>query len=56
MKTRGIIQKLSIGILGVLCFAGVVRAQSAAPSNPPPPEEWEFSNTLSVAETIFVPG
>ena len=45
MKTRGVIQKLSIGILGALCLAGVVRAQSAAPANPPPPEEWEFSVT-----------
>ena len=45
MNTRGIFQKLTIGILGVVCFAGVVRAQSVAPSNPPPPEDWEFSVT-----------
>jgi hypothetical protein len=29
-RIRGIVQKLSIVIIGVVCFAGAVRAQSAA--------------------------
>ena len=60
-RIRGILQKLSIAILGVVCFAGVVRAQSTSPadsqSTSPPasqsgsPEEWEFS----VTPYVFLP-
>ena len=58
---RGILQKLSIAIIGVVCFAAVVRAQSTSPadsqstspatSQSASPEDWEFS----VTPYVFLP-
>lgn len=56
-----ILQKLSIAILGAMCCAGVVRAQSESPavsqststvtSQSASPEEWEFS----ITPYVFLP-
>ncbi|HEX7331115.1 MAG TPA: hypothetical protein VF290_06430 [Pyrinomonadaceae bacterium] len=60
-RVRGILRKLSIAILGAVCFAGVVRAQSESPaasqstapatSQSASPEDWEFS----VTPYVFLP-
>jgi hypothetical protein len=48
-----IVKKLSLVIVGVLCFAGAVAAQTAAPTDPQTssPEEWEFT----VTPYVFLP-
>lgn len=53
LTVRGFVQKLSIAIMGVMCLAGVVRAQSAAPADPSTAssEEWE----ITVTPYVFLP-
>ena len=45
-----ILQKLSIAIIGAVCFASVARAQSAPPATTSP-DEWEFN----VTPYVFLP-
>src|ERR1041384_3898357 len=47
---RGLLQKLSIAIFGAMCFAGVVRAQSAPPTSTST-GDWE----ISVTPYVFLP-
>lgn len=49
-RTLRILQKLSIAIIGAVCFAGVVKAQSAPPTTASL-DEWEFT----VTPYVFLP-
>jgi hypothetical protein len=54
LRYARVLQKFSIAILGAVCFAGVVRAQSAPPADPQSTSstgDWEFS----VTPYVFLP-
>jgi hypothetical protein len=50
MSARRLVQKLSIAIIGVMCFAGLVSAQSAPPTSASP-DDWQ----ISVTPYVFLP-
>jgi len=53
VSARRLVQKLSIAIIGMVCFAGVVSAQSAPPPDPQNTStgDWE----ISVTPYVFLP-
>src|ERR1041384_3746190 len=53
VSARRLVQKLSIAIIGAVCFAGVVSAQSAPPPDPQNTStgDWE----ISVTPYVFLP-